>query len=113
MLFTEHDDAWLNGPGAQTLGWLKNGNEIYFESEKSGYAHLYKVGFDGGEPKQLTSGKFEVSVGGAVERRFEILYDHQRSRSRRATLLFDERRRRRADADHQGSRKPSRGALAR
>ncbi len=34
VLFTEHDDAWLNGPGAQTLGWLKNGNEIYFESER-------------------------------------------------------------------------------
>ncbi len=61
VLFTEHDDAWLNGPGAQTLGWLKNGIEVYFESEKSGYAHLYTVGFDGGEPKQLTSGKFEVS----------------------------------------------------
>jgi dipeptidyl aminopeptidase/acylaminoacyl peptidase len=61
VLFTEHDDAWLNGPGAQTLGWLKNGNEIYFQSERDGYAHLYKVGADGGEPKQLTSGKFEVT----------------------------------------------------
>jgi len=60
-LFTEHDDAWLNGPGAQTLGWLKNGNDIYFESERDGYAHLYKVSSDGGDPKQLTSGKFEVS----------------------------------------------------
>jgi dipeptidyl aminopeptidase/acylaminoacyl peptidase len=61
ILFTEHDDAWLNGPGAQTLGWLKNGNEIYFQSERDGYSHLYKVGFDSGEPKQLTSGKFEVT----------------------------------------------------
>ncbi len=60
-VFTEHDDAWLNGPGAQTLGWLKNGNDIYFESERDGYAHLYKVSSDGGDPKQLTSGKFEVS----------------------------------------------------
>jgi dipeptidyl aminopeptidase/acylaminoacyl peptidase len=60
ILFTEHDEAWLNGPGAQTLGWLKNSNEIYFQSERDGYSHLYKVGFDGGEPKQLTSGKFEV-----------------------------------------------------
>lgn len=61
VVFTEHDDAWLDGPGAQTLGWLKDGNQIYFESERDGWAHLYKVGFDGGEPKQLTSGKFEVS----------------------------------------------------
>jgi dipeptidyl aminopeptidase/acylaminoacyl peptidase len=61
VLFTEHDDAWLDGPGAQTLGWLKNSNEIYLQSERDGYSHLYKLGFDGGEPKQLTSGKFEVS----------------------------------------------------
>ncbi len=61
VLFTEHDDAWLNGPGAQTLGWLKHSNEIYFQSERTGYSQLYKVSFDGGEPKELTSGKFEVS----------------------------------------------------
>ncbi len=61
ILFTEHDDAWIGGPGAFTLGWLKNGEDIYFESERDGYAHLYKVGFSGGEPKQLTSGKFEVA----------------------------------------------------
>lgn len=61
MLFTEHDDAWLNGPGAQTFGWLKDGNEIYFQSERDGFSHLYKIGFDGGDPKQLTSGKFEVT----------------------------------------------------
>ncbi len=60
-LFTEHDDAWLDGPGVDTLGWLKNGNEIYFQSERDGFSHLYKVGFEGGEPKQLTSGKLEVT----------------------------------------------------
>src|SRR5579862_2405544 len=62
VVFTEHDDAWINNFGAQTLGWLKNGNEIYFESERDGYAHLYKASVDGGEPKQLTSGKFEVTA---------------------------------------------------
>jgi len=60
-VFTEHDDAWLDGPGSQTLGWLKDGNEIYFQSERDGYSHLYKVAVDGGEPKQLTSGKWEVT----------------------------------------------------
>jgi dipeptidyl aminopeptidase/acylaminoacyl peptidase len=61
ILFTEHDDAWVGGPGAFTLGWLKNGETLYFESERSGYAHLYTVNFGGGEPKQLTSGNFEVT----------------------------------------------------
>src|SRR5581483_2445631 len=61
VLFTDHDDAWLNGPGAQTLGWLHDGETIYFQSERDGYSHLYSVNFAGGEAKQLTSGKFEVS----------------------------------------------------
>src|SRR5207344_163072 len=60
-LFTDHDDAWLGGPGGQTLGWYKNGNDIYFVSEKDGYAHLYTVGVEGDKVKQLTSGKFEVT----------------------------------------------------
>ncbi len=59
-LFHEHDDAWLDGPGYDTLGWLKNGDEVYFESERDGWDHLYKVSALGGDPKQLTSGKFEV-----------------------------------------------------
>jgi dipeptidyl aminopeptidase/acylaminoacyl peptidase len=60
-LFHEHDDAWLDGPGYETLGWLKNGDEIYFESERDGWDHLYKVSALGEDPKQLTSGKFEVT----------------------------------------------------
>jgi dipeptidyl aminopeptidase/acylaminoacyl peptidase len=59
-IFTEHDDAWIDGPGDETLGWLKNSDEVYFQSERDGYAHLYKVLASGGTPKQLTSGKFEV-----------------------------------------------------
>ena len=61
VLFTEHDDAWLDGPGAQTVGWLKNSDDIYFQSERDGFSHLYKIACSGGEPKQLTSGKFEVT----------------------------------------------------
>ena len=61
VIVTEHDDAWIDGPGAFTLGWLGDNQHIYFQSERDGYAHLYTVSFDGGEPKQLTSGKWEVS----------------------------------------------------
>jgi len=60
-VFHEHDDAWLDGPGYDTLGWLKNGDEIYFESERDGWDHLYTVSALGGDAKQLTSGKFEVT----------------------------------------------------
>src|SRR5712692_1400105 len=56
-----HDDAWIDGPGANTLGWLADNAHVYFESERDGFAHLYSVSIDGGEPTQLTSGQFEVS----------------------------------------------------
>jgi dipeptidyl aminopeptidase/acylaminoacyl peptidase len=56
-----HDEAWIGGPGAFTLGWLPDNETVYFQSERDGYAHLYTVSADGGEPVQLTSGRFEVS----------------------------------------------------
>jgi dipeptidyl aminopeptidase/acylaminoacyl peptidase len=56
-----HDDAWIDGPGAFTLGWLPDNARVYFESERDGFAHLYSVPIGGGESTQLTSGQFEVS----------------------------------------------------
>ena len=61
VLATVHDDAWVDGPGAVSLGWLPDNAHVYFESERDGFAHLYSVSIDGGEPTQLTSGQFEVS----------------------------------------------------
>ncbi|MDT7604922.1 MAG: hypothetical protein QOF61_2919, partial [Acidobacteriota bacterium] len=61
VLATVHDDAWVDGPGAFTLGWLPDNRRVYFISERDGWSHLYTVSTEGGEPTQLTSGKFEVS----------------------------------------------------
>jgi Tol biopolymer transport system component/pimeloyl-ACP methyl ester carboxylesterase len=61
MLASVHDDAWVGGPGAFTLGWLPDNRRVYFVSERDGWAHLYAVNVDGGEAMQLTKGRFEVS----------------------------------------------------
>jgi dipeptidyl aminopeptidase/acylaminoacyl peptidase len=61
VLSTQHDDAWVGGPGSFTLGWLPDNNHVYLESERDGYAHLYSTSIDGGDATQLTSGQFEVS----------------------------------------------------
>jgi dipeptidyl aminopeptidase/acylaminoacyl peptidase len=61
VIVSEHDDAWIDGPGAFTLGWLGDNQHIYFQSERDGYAHLYTVAFDGTDAKALTSGKWEVT----------------------------------------------------
>ncbi len=59
-----HDDAWLGELGflgqGSYVGWLGDGETIYYGSEETGYAHLYTVSAAGGTPKALTSGQWEV-----------------------------------------------------
>ncbi len=61
ILASIHDDAWVGGPGAFSLGWLPDNKRVYFQSERDGFSHLYTVSIESGEPAQLTSGPFEVS----------------------------------------------------
>ncbi len=64
----DHDDAWLGGPGLVdldepkivTIGWMKGDREIYFQSERAGFSHLYTAPFAGGDAQALTSGPWEV-----------------------------------------------------
>jgi dipeptidyl aminopeptidase/acylaminoacyl peptidase len=60
VLAAQHDNAWVGGPGAATIGWMKNDREVFYQSEQTGWSHLYAVAWDGGEPRALTSGKWEV-----------------------------------------------------
>jgi dipeptidyl aminopeptidase/acylaminoacyl peptidase len=57
----QRDEAWIGGPGvgARNLGWLNN-SQIYYQSEATGYSHLYLANVATAEKKQLTSGKWEV-----------------------------------------------------
>lgn len=65
VLDRQHDDAWIAGPGiggsrgGGTTGWIDE-EHFYFQSEVTGYSHLYRVAVGSGEKKQLTSGNFEV-----------------------------------------------------
>ena len=64
LIDRQHDEAWIGGPG---IGWFANGmlqwidNEnIWFKSEKTGFAHVYTANVKTGKIKALTKGKFEV-----------------------------------------------------
>jgi hypothetical protein len=59
VIASEKDAAWIGGPGGG-MGWLADNKTFYFTSEKDGYNHLYEVAYEGGEPKQMTQGKFEI-----------------------------------------------------
>jgi dipeptidyl aminopeptidase/acylaminoacyl peptidase len=63
----QHDSAWIGGPGISswnfetgTLGWLRDAQTIYFQSEASGYSHLYTLDLQSQTKLALTSGNYEV-----------------------------------------------------
>ena len=61
----QRDEAWIGGPGiggvfgAGNVGFINN-NTFYFQSEASGYSHIYTLDLNSGAKKQLTEGKYEV-----------------------------------------------------
>jgi len=64
LIDRQHDEAWIGGPGtgffgANPLGWV-NDNTVWFQSEESGYSHLYTYDVASGKKQALTSGKYEV-----------------------------------------------------
>ena len=65
LLDRQHDDAWIGGPGINggfgggNTGWVDE-NTFWFQSEATGYTHLYSINAATSEKKAITSGKFEV-----------------------------------------------------
>ncbi|MBZ9786903.1 prolyl oligopeptidase family serine peptidase [Psychroflexus sp. CAK57W] len=62
----QHDEAWIAGPGigryygGGTLGWLVDDQHVYYQSEATGYSHLYLHNVENNTQKQLTKGDYEV-----------------------------------------------------
>lgn len=75
LLDRQHDDAWIGGPGngytysAGNVGWIDD-QTIWYQSEKTGYSHLYALNVNTGESRALTSGKYEIQSA-------EISPDHK------------------------------------
>lgn len=63
----QHDEAWIGGPGISSwneevavLDWLEDGKSFYFQSEETGYSHLYSFDIETGTKKAISSGDFEI-----------------------------------------------------
>ena len=63
----QHDEAWIGGPGipsysfdSGTVGFLSDNQTIYFQSEATGYSHLYTYNLKSKKKTQLTNGNWEV-----------------------------------------------------
>jgi hypothetical protein len=88
LLDRQHDSAWISGPGigggfgggANSRGWI-NENTFWYQSEVSGYSHLYTVNTTNAEKKALTTGNFEVQQS-QLSRDKKYFYSNKRSSSR-------------------------------
>jgi dipeptidyl aminopeptidase/acylaminoacyl peptidase len=60
VLFHEHDPAWVHWLSEGNAGFVPGTGNVWFISERTGWLHLYTLPFAGGEPRALTSGRYEV-----------------------------------------------------
>ena len=66
-LIHEHDEAWIGGPGISSwnmvpgyFSWLEDDKSFLFQSERTGYSHLYAFHLESGVIEALTAGDFEI-----------------------------------------------------
>jgi dipeptidyl aminopeptidase/acylaminoacyl peptidase len=59
----QRDEAWVGGPGNSgfraSAGWI-DPSHFYFQSEQTGYSHLYVYDINTKQTKALTNGNFEI-----------------------------------------------------
>ncbi len=63
----QRDEAWIGGPGISSwnfstgnIGWFEDEKRIWFQSEATGYSHLYVLDVEQGNKRALTQGNFEI-----------------------------------------------------
>jgi dipeptidyl aminopeptidase/acylaminoacyl peptidase len=57
----QRDEAWIAGPGIFMLPVWVDENTVLYQSEATGYSHLYKVDVNTGKKTALTAGNHEIS----------------------------------------------------
>ncbi|WP_372371174.1 prolyl oligopeptidase family serine peptidase [Candidatus Uabimicrobium sp. HlEnr_7] len=67
LLDRQRDEAWIGGPGiggwrwnSGNIGFIPKTPLLWFQSEETGYSHLYLYNLETNEKTQLTSGNFEI-----------------------------------------------------
>jgi dipeptidyl aminopeptidase/acylaminoacyl peptidase len=70
----QRDEAWIGGPGinGRNIGWISS-NSFYFQSEATGYSHLYIYDINTHSKKAITEGKYEVQ-GVELSRNKQFFY---------------------------------------
>jgi dipeptidyl aminopeptidase/acylaminoacyl peptidase len=56
-VYEESDERWVYW---SEIGWSPDSTEVFFVSEKDGWAHIHRVPATGGDPVRVTRGRFET-----------------------------------------------------
>ena len=71
-VFTDTDETWVET--MDDFVWLDGGKSLLWLSERDGWNHAYAVGRDGGAPRLLTPGDYDVLNVAAVDEKAGWLY---------------------------------------
>src|SRR5262249_1540139 len=63
--FEESDRYWINLGGDPVF--LRDGRRFLWTRQRDGFRHIYLYSLDGGAPRQLTSGAWEVTAVAGVD----------------------------------------------
>jgi dipeptidyl-peptidase 4 len=73
-ILDEKDDAWVD-VDADEIQWLDAGKRFLWLSERDGWRHIYSAAREGGEPRLITNGAFDVvSIEGVDEKAGWLYY---------------------------------------
>lgn len=70
-VFVDQNDAWLEI--TDDYYFLNDNKTMIITSERDGFNHIYKVGFDG-KVTQLTQGQFDVASIAAIDQKAKLIY---------------------------------------
>jgi dipeptidyl-peptidase 4 len=71
-LLHEHATTWIEV--VNDFKWLHEGREFLWVSERDGWRHAYVVARDGGKPRLITPGPFDVTGIAGVDEKEGLLY---------------------------------------
>jgi dipeptidyl-peptidase-4 len=71
-MFRDHDDAWVDV--VDSWRWLPGGKDLLWVSERDGWRHAWAAPHDGGDPRLLTPGQFDIAAVAGVDEKGGSLY---------------------------------------
>jgi dipeptidyl-peptidase 4 len=71
-MFHDEDEAWVDV--VDSWQWLPGGRDLLWVSERDGWRHAWAMPHDGGDPRLLTPGNFDIEAVAGVDRKGGWVY---------------------------------------